>query len=199
MGRRGFLVGATVDLYTGGRAAVTFDAPPGRWPQHEAADRLLLVAALPVIAMNVVEASGLSWLQQRLRQIAMMLSAPSDVSYEPEVVVVTDAGPGDLRVGLRLTKSPVGPSPSLVDRGVGIQSLALAMEAVALVGFEGAPADERLAAALAIEGVLAWFHSASPGHRPPAQAMGYALAYASARFEGVGRPAPAALTEAASA
>jgi hypothetical protein len=199
MGRRGFLAGATVDLYTGGRAAVTFDAPPGRWPEHEAADRLLLVVALPAIAMNAVEPSGVNWLQGRLRQVALMLSAPSDAVYEPEVVVVTAAGPGDLRVELRLTQSPVGPSPSLVDRSVGIQSLALAMEAVALVGFEGAPADERLAAALAIEGVLAWFYDASPGHRPPAQAMGYALAYAAARFEGVGRPAPAALTEAVSA
>ncbi len=106
------------------------------------------------------------------------------------------AGPGDLRVKLRLTRSPVGPSPSLVDRSAGIQSLALAMEALALVGLEGAPDDERLAAALAVEGVLAWFHDASPGHRPPAQAMGYALAYAAARLEGAGRAAPAALTHA---
>ncbi len=197
MGRRGFLAGATVDLYTGGRAAVTFDAPPGRWPAHEAADRLLLVVGLPVIAMNAVETSGVNWLQGRLRQVALMLSAPSEAVYEPEVAVVTSAGPGDLRVELRLTHSPVGPSPSLGDRSVGIQSLALAMEAVALVVFEDAPADERLAAALAIEGVLAWFYDASPGHRPPAQAMGYALAYAAARFEGVGRPVPSALMDAA--
>lgn len=196
MGRRGFLAGATVDLYRGSRAAVTFEAPPGRWPEHEAADRLLLAVALPVIAMNAVETSGVNWLQGRLRHVALMLSASSDATSEPEVVVVPSAGPGDLRVKLRLTRSPVGPSPSLVDRSAGIQSLALAMEALALVGLEGAPADERLAAALAVEGVLAWFHDASPGHRPLAQAMGYALAYAAARLEGAGRAAPAALTHA---
>jgi len=178
---------------------VTFDAPPGRWPEHQAADRLSLVVALPVLAMNAVEASGLERLRARLRQVALMLSAPSDVAYEPEIVVVPPAGPGDLRIELRLTHSSIGPSPSLGGRSVGTQSMALAAEAVALVGFEDAPPDERLAAALAMEGVLAWFHDASPGHRAPAQAMTYALAYAAARFEGVGRPAPAALTEAASA
>lgn len=199
MRRRGFRAGATVDLYTGGRAAVTFDAASGRWPEHQAADRLSLVVALPVLAMNEVEPAGVAKLQERLRNVALTLNAPGDSSHEPEVIVVSSAGPGDLRVELRLTHSSAGTSPSLVAGAVGTQSLALAMEAVALVAFEDAPADERLAAALAVEGVLAWFHDASPGHRPPSQAMTYALAYAAARFEGVGRPPPAALIEAASA
>lgn len=198
MGRRGFQAAATVDLYTGGRAAVTFDAPPGRWPEHEAADRLSLVVALPVLAMNSVEDAGLDRLRARVRQIAMMLNAPRDVTYEPEVVVVTPAGPGDLRVELQLTHSSIGVTPSLGGQSVGTQSLTLAAEAVALVGFEDAPRDERLAAALALEGVLAWFHDGSAGHRAPSQAMAYALAYAAARFEGAGRSAPASLAEAAS-
>jgi hypothetical protein len=199
MARRGLQAGATVDLYTGGRAAVTFEAPPGRWPEHGAADRLSLVVGAPVLAMSSVDPSGLAWLRERLRGIALMLSAPPDAAPEPEVVVVTPAGAGDLRVELRLLHSPAGPKPTLREKSVGTQSLALAAEAIAVTGFEGAPDDERLAAALAVEGVLAWFHDASPGHRPASQALTYALAYAIARFEGVGRTAPAALIAAATA
>jgi hypothetical protein len=193
--RRGTQVGATIDLYTGGRAAVEFEAPPGRWPEHEMADRLSLVVAIPAIAMNAIEDSGAEWLRERLRRIAVILSSPDSEGPgvpEPEVIVVTSDGPGDLRITLRLLRSATGPSPSLGGHGVGVQSLALAAEAVALVGFDAAPADVRLAAALSLEGILAWFHDGT-GHRPEAQAMAYALAYAVARFEGAGRPVPAAL------
>lgn len=200
MRRRGFQAGATIDLYTGRRAAVVFEAPPGRWPEHELADRLTLVVTIPAIAMNAVEPSGAEWLRERLRQIALMLAASGGEdghsAPEPEVIVVTPAGPGDLRIVVRLMRSPVGPSPSLGGHAVGTQTLALAAEAVARVGFDEATPDVRLAAALALEGVLAWFHDGSPGQRP-AQAMAYALTYAVARFEGVGRPVPAALIAAA--
>lgn len=196
--RRGVQIGATIDLYTGGRAAVAFAASPGRWPEHELADRLSLVVAIPAIAMDAVEPSGEVWLREELRRMARILSAPANDAPgapEPEVTVVSSAGPGDLRIELQLLRSATGPSPSLGGRDFGIQSLALAAEAVALVGFDAAPRDVRLAAALSLEGVLAWFHDGT-GHRPEAQAMAYALAYAVARLEGAGRPVPAALTAA---
>lgn len=182
----------------GGRAAVAFEAPPGRWPEHELADRLALVVALPAIAMNAIETSAVEWMREQLRRIARILSAPENDAPgapEPEVVVVSSDKPGDLRITLRLLRSATGPSPSLGGADVGVQSLVLAAEAVALVGFDGAPPDVRLAAALSLEGVLAWFHDGT-GHRPEAQAMAYALAYAVARLEGAGRPVPAALTAA---
>ena len=104
--------------------------------------------------------------------------------------------PGATRIVARLVRSALGPVPTLGRASPPPSAIANAASAALAVSLAPATVDVRLAAALALEGLLGWYQIADPHLQPPQQAVAYALRHAVARLAEEGRAAPDALESA---
>ncbi|WP_217915018.1 hypothetical protein [Miltoncostaea marina] len=108
------------------------------------------------------------------------------------VSVVPWRGEGPARAAVDLLAARAGVTPRLAERpreaGPALEVASLA--AVVALAVD-APAD-RLALALALEGVLAW-HRESDRRSAPRDALAFALAHAAGRLAEAGRPVPPGL------
>ena len=202
--RRAPLVTTTIDLYVGSRVALALLPAPGRWPGREGSDRLVIPLGIAAMALARAEEGVLDRLQTRLRAAAAALADPDPWAAAADgwhervsgLRIVESDGPGQPRIVAQLVKSALGPVPTVGRAAPG----ALALEAAAAAGLavclEDAAADTRLAAALALEGLLGWYHEADPHLQPPQQALAYSLRYADSRLAEAGRTSPTDLTSA---
>jgi hypothetical protein len=204
--RRETLARARVALYTRTRAAVLLDPAQGRWPAHEASDRLRLGAGLAASAAGRVPERHWEPFRAALVDLARAVAGtsgalPGDVvrldgfGLDGGLAVVPWEGHGRVEVVLALCASSVGPVPVL-ERAGPRESPVPAVAALALLTALAvdADADGRLVLALAVEGIVGWYRES---HRltAPRNAVAYALTHASARLGETGRPLPAALRE----
>jgi inactivated superfamily I helicase len=200
--RRGPLVTTTIALYGGSRAAVSFDPAPERWPEHEGSDRLAIPLGLAALALARADETVARRVRPRLMGVAAALAGDEASSADAEsrteavagLALVEPEGPGQPRIVLKLTRSPVGPVPSLGRAAPSPLAVAAAAAAVIAAFLGEADGDLRLASALTLEGVLGWYREADPHFQPPQQAVAYSLRYAASRLEEAARPVPADLT-----
>jgi hypothetical protein len=182
---------------------VRIDPQAGRWPEHAAEDRLSLGAGCAALVLLRTPEALLDGSRAALTRAATRLASPEldpvDAGEGPLGGLAADGGRLEAEVTVALARSVAGPVPSLgrpapppADLLVG--ALALLAELALAQG-----AEERLAAALAIEGLLGWWAAADPTFQPPQQAVAYALRHAGARLEEAGRPIPPGLRAAIAA
>ena len=184
--RRTPLVRTTIDLYEGSRVAVALLPAPGRWPEREGSDRFVIPLGIAAMALARAEQAVLDRLRARLRATAAALADPhlsavaADDWHErvSGLRLVESDGPGSPRIVAQLVKSALGPVPTVGRAAPGALALGAAAAAGLAVCLEGASADTRLAAALALEGLLGWYHEAHPHLQPPQQALAYSLRHA---------------------
>lgn len=192
----------TIDLYGGSHAAVEIEPAPGRWPEHEGADRISLPVALAGLALARAEAAAASRVRARLMALGLAIAAEPGDGWTRAVAgatLVPGEGPGDPRIVVQTVRSAVGPVPTLGRALPSSLALSAASAAAAAACLEGRDHNARLGAALAVEGLLGWYRLADPNLQPPQQALAYALHYAAARLEEAGREVPADLAEAVAA
>ena len=202
--RRTPLVTTTIDLYEGSRVAVALLPAAGRWPKREGSDRLVIPLGIAAMALARAEESVLDRLRARLRAAAAALAdpdpwAPAADGWHERVSglrLVESDGPGQPRIVAQLVKSALGPVPTVGRAAPGALALGAAAAAVMAVSLEETDADARLATALALEGLLGWYHRADPHLQPPQQALAYSLRHADARLAEAGRKPPAELISA---
>jgi hypothetical protein len=156
------------------------------------------------MALARAEQSVLDRLRARLRAAAAALADPDSWAAAADgwhervsgLRLVEPDGPGQPRIVAQLVKSALGPVPTVGRAAPGSLALGAAAAAGLAVCLEGAAADTRLAAALALEGLLGWYHVADPHLQPPQQALAYSLRHADSRLIEAGRTPPADLTSA---
>jgi hypothetical protein len=200
-------VRAEVGLATPARAGVLLEPAAGRWPVHEAADRLAL--AVGVLAHAVQRSSDPGWeaLRAAVAPLARGLVAAGAEPLAGDLVPMEAFGArgwltvvpweGRGRSGLRaeLVTAAVAPAVVLRDPPArGGRAMPLAALALMLALAADADPDGRLALALAAEGVVNWYRES---HRltPVRQAAAFALVYAADRLAEAGRPVPPGLRE----
>ena len=110
--------------------------------------------------------------------------------------LVEAGGPGRPRVAAQLVKSALGPVPTIGRAAPGALSLGSAAAAALAVCSHSVGSGGRLACALALEGLLGWYHEADPHLQPPQQAVAYSLRHAAARLDEAGRASPPELVRA---
>lgn len=197
----------TIDLYGGSHAAVEIEPAPGRWPEHEAADRISLPVGLAGLALARAEAAAAARVRARLMALGLAIAAEPGDGDDPGdwtrtvagATLVPSEGPGDPRIVVQTVRSAVGPVPTLGRALPSSLALSAAAAAAAAACLEGRSLNARLGAALAVEGLLGWYRLADPNLQPPQQALAYALRYAAARLEEAGREVPAGLAQAVAA
>lgn len=196
------LVETTVDFDASGCVAVTFAPAPGRWPERERVDRLVMPAGIAALALARAADAVFDRVHAALRRIATTVaSLPTD---DPEERVGAMTGlrleplimTPERRVVVQLLKSRLGPVPTTGSAGHPSTLLAIAAGAALAVSTAPSPAEVRLAAALTLEGLLGWYREADPYLQPPQQAVAFALRHADARLAEQGRPSPASLAAA---
>jgi hypothetical protein len=202
---RDALVRAEIALYGPRRAAALLHPAEGRWPAHEAADRLAL--GVGAVALGAQNAPDERWLGYRaaLTHASTGIAAagsgplPGDLAtLEPfgvpgALAVVPWEGPGAARLVVEILPARGGLVPKATDaegmsgpaRGVAALALVLALAA-------DADAEARLDLALGIEGVVAWFRE-SDRRAAPRNALAFALAHAADRLAESGRSLPPGL------
>lgn len=199
MFRRAPLARAEIALYASTRAAVLLRPAEGRWPDHEAADRLALgVGAVALAAHRLPEPR---WHAYR-DTLAGLATAVAGAASEPLpgdlaplgrlgvggfLAVVPWEGPGPGRVEVALLEASDGLVPRLADARGGpgpVREVAALALVVALAA--GADAEARLDLALGVEGVLAWFRL-TERLSPSRDAMRFALGHAADRRREAGR------------
>jgi hypothetical protein len=198
--RRGPLVRTTVDIYAaGGRVAVDVTAAPGRWPERELQDRLVVPVGLAALSLARSQAGVIETVRARLQSAAGSVAAEADpLAYDAAgwcaavagLALVEGGEPGQPRIGAQLVRSAVGPVPTIGRASPGALALGIAATAALAVYTQPVDAAGRLATALALEGVLGWYREADPHLQPPQQAVAYALRHAAARLEEADRVAP---------
>jgi hypothetical protein len=199
------LVRAEVALYGPRRAAALLHPGAGRWPEHEEADRLAL--GVGMAALGAHNAPDVRWLAYReaLTRVASGIAAagedplpgdlvPLDGLGVPGVLsVVAWEGPGAARVVAEVLGTRGGLVPRITEGprtgGAAREVAALAL-LVALAADAGAEA--RLALALGVEGVVAWFRD-SDRRGASRNALAFALAHARGRLGEAGRSLPPGL------
>ena len=199
------LVRGEVALYGPRRAAAMLHPGQGRWPAHEAADRLAL--GVGAAALGAFNSSDRRWEGYRdaLTRAATGIAAagegplagdlvPLDGLGVPGVLAVVPwEGPGRARVIVELLDARAGLVPKVAEApgtsGPAREISALTL-LVALAADAGA--DGRLALALGVEGVVAWFRD-SDRRAPSRNALAFALDHAKGRLEAAGRPLPPGL------
>lgn len=202
---RSALVRAEVALYGPRRAAAALHPAAGRWPAHEAADRLAL--GVGAAALPAQTASDDRWraYAKVLRGAATGIVHAGDGDLESDLVPLEGLGtPGDLAVvpwegegramvTFELLSSRGGPVPRVAGEpdGSGPTREVAALALLVALAVDGG-AQERLALAFGIEGVLAWFRE-SDRRAPPRNALGFALSHADARLRETGRTLPPGL------
>ncbi len=197
--RRTPFAAAEVAIHGPGRAAVMLHPAPGRWPDHEPADRLVLGVGLAALAGGTSPDARWPAFRDALAALAGRLATaepgplPSDlVDLRPlggpsGLAVVPWEGPGRARVVVEMLDSHAGPVPRFADRpnesGPFAEVAALALLIVLAVDRE----EDRLPLALGAEGVIAWFRE-SDRRAAPRNALSFALAHANGRLRESGRP-----------
>ena len=201
--RRTPIARAEVALHGPRRAAVLLDPAPGRWPAHESADRLAL--GIGMVALAAQGSADARW--EGFRSILVPLAArvaavegplPGDLAplerlgVPGALAVVPWEGPGRATVEAHLLDTRGGLVPRLArqpEEAGPFKEIACLALIVALA----ADADpDRLALALGIEGVLAWYRE-SDRLSAPHHALAFALAHVRERIAGSGRPSPPGL------
>ena len=193
----------TVDLFGGSAAAVTLRPAPGRWPMQETRDRLDAAVGFAATAVLETEQS----LTRRVRHGAMTVAAAlveAPVPFEADDWAERVAGRSLVRPGpvgnpqieARLVRTRRGARIDLLGARPTTLALAAGAASVAAVALRDATRDVRLAAALAMEGLLLW--CGDPGNRRHGaeRALGEAYTYAVRRLAGTSIPAPDALLSA---
>lgn len=171
----------------------------GRWPAHETADRLGLGLGLTALAAGT--SSDSRWLAFREMLVSLagsLVAAGTEplganlVNLRPfgsggGLAVVPWEGPGRARVEVQLLETAAGPVPRFSDRpdehGPFAEVAALALLVALAVDRPG----DRLALALGVEGVVAWFRE-SDRRAAARNALAFALAHADERLREAGRP-----------
>jgi hypothetical protein len=197
------LVRAEVALYGPRRAAALLHAGEGRWPEHEARDRL--TAGVGMAALAAFRMTEVRWTPYRdaLAALATRVAraeagplpgdlAPLDGLGQSGLLnVVPWEGPGRETVEVEVVPSHAGPVPRMArepESAGPVKEIAAIALLVALAADAGP--DDRLALALGIEGLLSWFRESDRGF-PTRNALGFALAHADGRLRESGRPQPA--------
>lgn len=197
--RRASLAAAEVAIHGPSRAAVMLLPVPGRWPAHEAADRLGLGVGLAALAAGTSpEARWLAFRDALVALAGALATAPPGplpgelVDLRPlggpgGLAVVPWEGPGRARVEVQLLDSAAGPVPRLADRPEQSGPFAEVASLALLIALATDREEDRLPLALGAEGVIAWFRE-SDRRAAPRNALAFALAHADARLREAGRP-----------
>jgi hypothetical protein len=199
------LVRAEVALYGPRRAAAMLHPAEGRWPVHEAADRLALgvgMAALPVHGSS--EARWSAYREALVGVASGIVAAggeplPGDLvplerlGVPGTLAVVAWEGPGAARVEAQLLLPRGGLVPRLADAPgtAGPAKEIAALTLLVALAVDG-DAEARLALGLGVEGVVAWFRE-SDRRAAPRNALAFALAHARDRLGATGRSLPRGL------
>jgi hypothetical protein len=190
---------AEVALHGPSRAAVRLHPAPGRWPAHEAADRLNLGVGLVALAAGSSPEARWPAFRDALAVLAARLAGapagplPDDlVDLRPlggpgGLDVVPWEGPGRARVEVQLLGSAAGPVPRFADRPKQSGPFAEVAAMALLIALSVDREEDRLPLALGTEGVLAWFRE-SDRRAAPRNALAFALAHADGRLRQAGRP-----------
>jgi hypothetical protein len=171
---------------------------PGRWPDHASDDRLALGIGLVALAASGSAQPLWDAFRSILAPLAVRIAAvgrgplPGDLApldrlgVSGALSVVPWEGPGRARVEVHLLSTRAGLVPRLAEHpqeaGPLVQIAALAL----LVALAADADPDRLALALGIEGVLAWYRE-SDRLAPPRNALGFALAHIDDRLSDAGR------------
>jgi hypothetical protein len=203
---RSFLVRARVSLYPPARAAVLLDAPEGRWPEHQAADRYGIGVGMSALACNRTNDRRWPAMQAALQDVASGIATSGSDPLPGDLIplagfelpggplrVVPHEGEGRTEVEAELVKAPGGVVPRIkVDPKSAAPTFELATLATLVALAADARAEERLALAFGIEGLLAWYREAQRGS-PPRDAFRFANAHADDRLREIGRTLPEGL------
>ncbi len=199
------LVRGEVALYGPRRAAAMLHPGEGRWPEHEAADRLALgVGAAALGAFNSSERRWEAYRDAMARAATEIAAAeegplPGDMvpldglGVPGMLAVVPWEGPGRERLITELIEARGGVVPKVAEApGTSGPAREIAALTLLVALAVDASADGRLALALGVEGVVAWFRE-SDRRAPPRNALAFALDHARGRLEAAGRPLPPGL------
>jgi hypothetical protein len=178
---------------------VRLDPAPGRWPEHEPADRLGLGIGLAALVAGTSPHARWPAFREALVALARRLATapsgplPADLAdlrglgAPGDLRVVPWEGEGRARVQVRLHESVGGPVPVMGERpkegGPFAEIAALALLIALSVDREA----DRLPLALGVEGLVTWFRD-SDRRAAPRHALAFALAHADERLKQAGRP-----------
>lgn len=173
----------------------------GRWPAHEGADRLALGLGMIALAAHGLTPARWEAFRDTLAPLARGVAAtpagplPGDLApldrlgVPGQLAVVAWEGPGRVRVEEHLLETRGGLVPRLEDQPDEAGPLKEIAALTLLIALAADADGERLALALGIEGVLAWYRE-SDRLSPARSVLAYALAHAHDRLAEAGRPAP---------
>lgn len=185
---------AEVAFYGPVRTAVRVHPAPGRWPEHEADDRLMIAAGLLAVAAHKAPESRWPAFRTAMVELAKGINqaAPGplpgdllsldELGAHGDLVVVEWQGEGRALVEAQLVQAraaivpALGRHPEEAGPFREIASLALVMSQA-----EAGDADLRLRLALAVEGVVFWFRD-SDRRAPPRNALAFALNHVDVRI-----------------
>lgn len=202
--RRRPLASALITLYGPARAGVLLQPADGRWPEHEPSDRLALGAGTAALAAAKLDDERFAAYRNALADLARRIVAAGEeplpggiarvggLGAPDTLQVVAWDGPGRASVTSELARGAAGLVPSLRDPPQSETAVAICALALAVALAVDAGAEDRLALALALEGVVSWYRTS---HRmsPSRHALAFALAHARDRLREAGRTLPAAL------
>jgi len=179
----------TVDLYGGSAAAVAMRPIRGRWPAQETRDRLDFSVGFAATMLLGTERA----LAQRVRHQTMTVATALVEASPPfgaddwaeRVAGRSLVGPGAVgepRIKASLVRTRRGARIDLLKTRPTTLALSASVAAVAAVALRDTPRDVRLAAALAIEGLLLWCGTEVSHRHGPERALSEAYAYAVRRL-----------------
>lgn len=187
------------------RAATQVTFPRGGTGRGDDADRLDLLLGLLAWGMHGTHESDVRGAADRVRVLASAIADTPEGSLPPGMVRVATRSRGTLdveivpwvgdagfaRVRLDLVHAAVGPVP-VTNGSPSPPALMLAGLTAALAAAEDARPDGRMAIALCLEGLTAWYREA---HRmtPARDAVEAARLHAADRLRAAGRPLPPSL------
>jgi hypothetical protein len=178
---------------------VLLDPAPGRWPEHEPADRLALGIGLAALAAGTSPNARWPAFREALVALARRLAAAAPGALPADLAdlgglgapgalrVVPWEGEGRARIQVQLHESVGGPVPVMGDRPRESGPFAEVASLALLIALAVDREEDRLALALGVEGVVAWFRD-SDRRAAPRHALAFALAHADERLKQAGRP-----------
>lgn len=204
--RRKPLARIEVEFPAPGFAAPRVSFPGGGSGRPQAADRLDLVLGLLASGVHGTAEGDVRAAADRMRAVATAIAGSPDGTVAPGTVTVPtrregivdmelvpwSGARGGVTVTLDLVRSAVGPVP-VCRSGSSSTMLMLAGLMAACWDARDSGADSRLALALSIEGLIAWYAEA---HRltPVRDAVESARTHAADRMRAAGRVPPDALS-----
>ena len=202
--RRRPLATGLVTLYTPSRAGVLLRPAGDRWPDNEAVDRLALSSGLTALAAARLDDDAFPHFRDAVAGLARSVVEAGEAPLPAGLVILDPLGArgalevvewdgrGRATVTVEIAQTAGGLVPTLRDPPSSEAAVAICALALALALAVDAGAEDRLALALTLEGVVAWYRAS---HRltPPRHALVYALAHARDRLREAGRALPPAL------